>query len=102
MCRQYNDYGSLQRDRDDKNLNSVNFPEFLQNVENGKDRTLKAELFRIATYERKGLNLAMERLRELCGSRNAERLAEAVQLFIDVTDVYGQIYVLRDIDGPIE
>lgn len=98
MCRQYNDYGSLQRDRDDKNLNSVNFPEF---VGEG-DRVLKDELFAIAEYERKGLGMAMERLRELTlKSREGTRLMDAIGLFVDVTDVYGQIYVLRDIDGPV-
>jgi hypothetical protein len=97
MCRQYNDYGSLQRDRDDKNLNSVNFPEFT-----GTDREMKDELFRIADYERRGLEMAMGRLGELTARRReAARLMDAIGLFVDVTDVYGQIYVLRDIDGPV-
>jgi hypothetical protein len=101
MCRQYNDYGSLQRDRDDKNLNSVNFPEFLRSAATGTDRELKDELFRIAAYERRGLTMAMDRFKELCTARSAERVIDAISLFVDVTDVYGQIYVLRDIDGPI-
>ncbi|KAE9970957.1 hypothetical protein BLS_004670 [Venturia inaequalis] len=99
MCRQYNDYGSLQRDRDDKNLNSVNFPEFV----GGHDRVLKDELFAIAEYEREGLGMAMGRLRDLVGRRKKEGrgVMRGVELFVDVTDVYGQIYVLRDIDGPV-
>jgi hypothetical protein len=28
MCRMYNDYGSVARDKAERNLNSVNFPEF--------------------------------------------------------------------------
>ncbi|QDS74818.1 hypothetical protein FKW77_002408 [Venturia effusa] len=99
MCRQYNDYGSLQRDRDDGNLNSVNFPEFVGE----DDRVLKDELFAIAEYERMGLDMAMDRLRELTGSRREGRaVMKGVELFVDVTDVYGQMYVLRDIDGPVE
>lgn len=102
MCRQYNDYGSLQRDRDDRNLNSVNFPEFVSGGGDDSDRSLKDELFAIAEYERMGLGMAMGRLKELTGvRREGERLMKAVELFVDVTDVYGQIYVLRDIDGPV-
>lgn len=106
MCRQYNDYGSLQRDRDDKNLNSVNFPEFAMAVagdlEVGSDRVLKDELFAIAEYEREGLGMAMGRLRGLMERRREGKgVMRGVELFVDVTDVYGQIYVLRDIDGPV-
>lgn len=32
MCRQYNDYGSIVQDRAEKNLNSVNFPDFCEHV----------------------------------------------------------------------
>lgn len=28
MCRMYNDYGSVQRDKEERNLNSVDFEEF--------------------------------------------------------------------------
>ncbi|TID14750.1 CAAX prenyl protease 1 [Venturia nashicola] len=98
MCRQYNDYGSLQRDRDDKNLNSVNFPEFVGE----NDRFLKDELLAIAEYEREGLGMAMRRLRALMvRRREGNDVMRGVELFVNVTDVYGQIYVLRDIDGPV-
>jgi len=74
----------------------------LQGAEDGKDWTLNDELFRMAAYERKGLKMAMGRLKELCDDRKATSLLDAIQMFVDVTDVYGQIYVLRDINGVVE
>jgi len=56
----------------------------------------------MAAYERKGLKMAMGRLKELCDDRKATSLLDAIQMFVDVTDVYGQIYVLRDINGVVE
>ena len=34
MCRMYNDYGSIARDRAEQNDNSVNFPEFHGEAQN--------------------------------------------------------------------
>ena len=104
MCRQYNDYGSIVRDRLESNLNSVNFPEFgalgeddgvveddsaVSTVEEG----LKADLFAVAEYERKCLQLAKGELNKLVSKRTQDMLS----LFVDVTDLYWQIYVARDI-----
>lgn len=41
MCRQYNDYGSLARDQEERNLNSLNFPEFCGlGVKEGKEELI--------------------------------------------------------------
>ncbi|KUI74130.1 Copalyl diphosphate synthase [Cytospora mali] len=101
LCRMYNDIGSVARDADERALNSVNFPEFFFRV----DRTAtaapstvhdsaKAELMWIAEYERRGLEMAMKLLEEELGRGE---LMGALHLFIDVTDLYGQIYVLEDV-----
>lgn len=111
MCRMYNDYGSVARDRAESNLNSVNFPEF-KNVgstspaEDPMDAKKKA-LFGLAEYERSCLDEALRRLgEEGRGSRDSHSFqAETVKerqiaiwhMFYDVTDLYGQIYVVRDI-----
>lgn len=47
---------------------------------------------RIAGYERECLVLAMRRLREVLPSRTMQCL----EVFVDVTDLFGQIYVARD------
>ncbi|KAK3945231.1 terpene cyclase [Diplogelasinospora grovesii] len=66
MCRMYNDYGSLARDRAERNLNSINFPEFSRggasNVDGADDEAKKAALFAVAEYERSCLDLALDRL----------------------------------------
>jgi len=93
MCRMYNDYGSLVRDRLEKNLNSVNFPEFGSAEEAGTDTALKDRLFRLADYERRCLDMALAELRK-AGRGDTVGI---VKMFCNVTDTYGQIYVLKDI-----
>ncbi|KAI1136024.1 Ent-kaurene synthase [Hypoxylon sp. FL0543] len=102
LCRMYNDYGSISRDRDEGNLNSINFPEFhldLGDMESDADietavRNVKEELMSIAEYERRALNAAVA---ELAAQLGKGQLLNAVRLFVNVTDLYGQIYVVKDI-----
>jgi hypothetical protein len=140
MCRQYNDYGSITRDHAERNLNSVNFPEFhgdglgragvngdkrngaqvsvaqmdgsqsggvqtnraASNVEanccdNGVaavlERRAKKDLLWLAEYERECMRMAMRRLERRVG----DSAMTALRLFVNVTDLYGQIYMSRDI-----
>ena len=100
MCRQYNDYGSIRRDRAERNLNSINFPEFEAEVRGEMtadssevESRLKEDLFWVAEYERELLGTIIGRLTEQLGQAKMEIL----QVFIQVTDLYGQIYVARDI-----
>lgn len=106
LCRMYNDYGSIARDHDEGNLNSVNFKEFhlassteAQDIgkaglgNEGEEKKVKEELMWVAEYERRGLERAMGELEVLVGDKEMEK----VRLFVDVTDLYGQIYVVRDI-----
>ena len=115
MCRMYNDYGSVARDEEEGNLNSMNFPEFhagggdgdqdaiplgvdsathgVEAGRKGKAESIKKELFWLAQYEREGLRRAMGKLK---GEVSAQ-IWDAVTLFVDVTDLYGQIYVQRDV-----
>ncbi|OJJ82720.1 uncharacterized protein ASPGLDRAFT_59136 [Aspergillus glaucus CBS 516.65] len=101
MCRMYNDYGSIARDRDEENLNSVNFPEF---ASAGSDKSSKSDearrkaLFTVAEYERANMEFGLSKLRELAGEdKRKTRVIEKIQMFCNVTDLYGQIYVARDI-----
>ena len=100
MCRQYNDFGSVSRDRQEQNLNSINFPEFkIYTREEGHidletlEARRKRDLFEIAEYERLCLNAALAEL-EMCLDLN---LLREIKLFVHVTDLYGQIYVAKDI-----
>ncbi|CAG8960250.1 hypothetical protein HYFRA_00012770 [Hymenoscyphus fraxineus] len=102
MCRMSNDYGSLARDEAEKNLNSINFPEFnmaedLVHAEKGEKLSdlerRKMELLELIGYERSCLMAAKEKLFPLLSAC----IRDVMNVFIDVTDLYGQIYVARDI-----
>jgi hypothetical protein len=99
MCRQYNDLGSVARDQEEANLNSVNFLEF------STEETIRAtttdqlvsrkkrDLLEVAEYERRCLNRILGELKEDLDSSTMRKL----NLLIGVTDLYGQIYAVRDI-----
>lgn len=120
MCRQYNDYGSVSRDRAEGNLNSLDFPEFddptgghvsgrdwgratVEIGENtgsgfGNDGKKKQELMWLAEYERQCLDLAVGKLAEILPSS----IVDALRLFVGVTDLYGQMYVAQDLTSRIK
>ncbi|KAJ8069145.1 hypothetical protein OCU04_002818 [Sclerotinia nivalis] len=100
MCRMYNDYGSLARDKVERNLNSVNFPEFEHCGASGaagdeiSDLTeRKSALMAMADYERECLLVIKARLRPLVD----EKVRNVLVILFNVTDLYGQIYAARDI-----
>ncbi|KAL1863004.1 hypothetical protein Daus18300_008160 [Diaporthe australafricana] len=108
MCRMYNDYASVARDRLEGNLNSVDFAEFHgdgQEVDGDVGiEDNKAQLMWIAEYERKGMDVAMARLEEEMSDNGkvGRDLLDAVKLFVSVTDLYGQVYVIRDITNHVK
>ncbi|KAF2437708.1 Ent-kaurene synthase [Karstenula rhodostoma CBS 690.94] len=98
MCRQYNDYGSAARDAEEGKLNSLNFLGFC-NAEYGleNDCPAKDSLMALAEFERAGMELAMDRLSSVVPRRCIEQL----QVFIDVTDMFGQVYIQKDIASRV-
>ncbi|KAI1470985.1 terpene synthase family protein [Daldinia caldariorum] len=119
MCRMHNDYGSISRDITERNLNAINFPEFeslgsedsldrigtSQREANGTLKVKKKVLFELAEYERCCLNEAFRQLQEefecprrgVTARRIGRRHVSIRRMFCDVTDLYGQIYYIRDI-----
>ncbi|POS72958.1 ent-kaurene synthase [Diaporthe helianthi] len=105
MCRMYNDYGSIVRDAAEGNVNSINFPEYHE--PRGGSVTIdeqKRALFDLAQYERACLDDALRRLWDVPRSTGdmavdgiKDRQMAIWKMFCDVTDLYGQIYVVRDI-----
>jgi hypothetical protein len=66
-------------------------------IENGvnlEDTLVKEKLMSLAHFERQCMELAFARLKN---TGLEGRMLEALLLFIDVTDMFGQIYVVRDI-----
>ncbi|KAJ6438808.1 Copalyl diphosphate synthase-like protein [Purpureocillium lavendulum] len=93
MCRMYNDLGSVARDEDEGNLNSINFVEFNCHVDVEEK---KGALLSMASFERACLQEALERLRiqgkNRCGGarRLAERWACILTMFCEQVDLFGQ------------
>ncbi|CVL02153.1 gibberellin cluster-kaurensynthase [Fusarium mangiferae] len=110
MCRMYNDFGSIARDNTERNVNSVHFPEFA--VCKGTPQSLderKERLSQIATHEQGCLDSALEALErqsrddagDRAGSKELRKL-KIVKLFCDVTDLYDQLYVIKDLSSSMK
>ncbi|KAI9148470.1 Copalyl diphosphate synthase [Paramyrothecium foliicola] len=100
LCRMYNDYGSIARDTAEANLNSINFPEFWGDskpVYDGLDVSIQKEnLFELAKLERGWLESVKSRLDDELQELGRTRDTEIWTMFYDVTDLYGQIYIVKD------
>ena len=112
MCRQYNDYGSAERDHEESNLNSLDFALFKPDLprSNGLADNIpgaseigsgasgaKEDLMAIAEFERSCMLLAMDRLSEVTDSS----IVDKIRLFVNVTDMFGQVYVRKDIASRV-
>lgn len=98
MCRQQNDYGSLARDRAEGNLQSADFPDLYLggfDADDQKDAHAKKMLLDVAAYEHACLENAMTEL----GKYLDKGVMDAIRVFIEVTDLYGQIYIVRDLNA---
>ncbi|KAL8949003.1 MAG: hypothetical protein Q9222_004859 [Ikaeria aurantiellina] len=100
MTRLYNDYGSIARDKDEGNLNSVNFPEF-HHPQGGEKKEAKMQLLKLARFERDSLGRVLAALKdsllERDGGRRGKEVADAMALFTAVAEFYADIYVARDL-----
>lgn len=94
ICRQHNDFGSVARDAKEGNLNSVNFPELgsASGVGSPAMAQAKKNVLILANFERKQLDLTLSELRD----QLHESTLKEVMLFFHVTDLYGEIYLSRD------
>lgn len=108
-CRQYNDYGSVARDRDERNLNSLDFPDFLVEPDDGVklphpqprgENAKKTDLLAIADYERESVDSVMGKLcGELRRGRKGDGRIQALKAYVDTVELYRQIYAVRDISN---
>ncbi|GAP88722.2 putative ent-kaurene synthase [Rosellinia necatrix] len=110
LCRQYNDYGSAARDGAEGTLNSLHFPEFAGGAGRGPDGGRGAGGRGDAVERAKGLLMrvaGVERaLMQTCWGALSASLGKGVRTklraFIDVADLFGQIYVARDIASKVQ
>ncbi|KAJ4245529.1 hypothetical protein NW762_014038 [Fusarium torreyae] len=108
-CRMYNDYGSLDRDTAERNVNSIHFPEFSRGDERSRAglEKRKEALTQLAEYEHGCLTRTLELLEhEMIGkqvgldSRGAgNRVMAFINFYCDVTALYNQLYVLKDLSS---
>jgi hypothetical protein len=104
MSRPYNDYVSIPRDSLEKNLNSVNLPEFhsaVHKIEAGDKRTAKDDIRDLADYERRCAMLAAQTLLDALESTMTDSGAKLKRnrlvLFLEVTQLYADIYLANDL-----
>ncbi|KAG5979881.1 hypothetical protein E4U55_004661 [Claviceps digitariae] len=107
MCRMYNDFGSISRDSNERNVNSMHFPEFSGCWAQEDKKRILAQL---GEYEHNCLNQALHKLDE--ETRGALRMSSRIaidyrklsilRLFCDVTDLYDQLYVLKDLSSALK
>jgi len=127
MCWQYNDYGSAARDTEETNLDSLDFPEFQEGpgrTSNGtghvqtpeqladeekrevectslkhSNQAMKDELIGLADFERAQMELAFKELDK--AMRSSPTKVQALRVFTNVTDLFGQIYIQKDIASRV-
>ena len=102
LARMENDYGSVIRDFKERNLNSVNFPEFSPSKDGEEAyedlKARKAKLKRLAGFERECYEMDLRRLEGLVGPTKMK----AVKTFCNFVDLAGQIYAVDDFTPKIE
>lgn len=117
MSRMYNDYGSFARDQIEANINSVNFPEFHNTVDDEWHTPSdghhgpqgwaqpKKDLLVLAQYERAMAETVGDKLLfdlRSSGLRKNSSKAASIELFMDVTALYADMYVARDLSNYID
>lgn len=111
-CRMYNDFGSVARDTEERNVNSVHFPEFAQcaTALNGPLAGKRDTLVQLAEYEHACLAQTLKLLEHemlqtqngLEGHRVGGMKMRIVQFYCDVTTFYNQLYVLKDLSSSMK
>ena len=110
FSRMYNDYGSVLRDRDERNLNSINFPEFFLHYHGGinTDSTAidesKETLLAAAQYERKCATDSAEVLfQELEAEGAAGRtIALYLKIYLGGSEQFSDMYLTRDVTNRVK
>lgn len=111
-CRIHNDYGSIARDREERNINGVHYPEFRQTSATGKtslDAKKQALLF-LGSHEHECLSRELHKLEDLLRDSSMRehetgkescRVIAHYRYFCDVASLYNQIYVQKDLSSRI-
>ena len=102
FTRMYNDYGSMIRDAEEHNLNSINFPEFFAN---GLDSdSAKQAFLSAARYERQcAMDAAADLYKDLESEGSVGKgVADRLRVLIGTGEQFSDLYVMRDISNTIK
>lgn len=97
--RMENDRASFRRDRKEKNLNCLDFPEFAHQGSTGPEPSSQDQLTAILAYERRCCELAFAALQEASGGGGKGTELEALRFFYFFGDLYDDVYMVRDISN---
>ncbi|KAL8725341.1 MAG: hypothetical protein Q9166_007401 [cf. Caloplaca sp. 2 TL-2023] len=105
MSRMYNDLGSAARDRAEGNVNCADFAALSDGQVPRDERKAKECLEGLASYEREAAQWVGTRLMdalERCWGKESRRKADAVKLFLNVAELYADVYVVKDLSNRLE
>lgn len=112
FSRMYNDYGSVLRDRDEQNLNSINFPEFFFSHRRGTNSTnsstaldeSKETLLAAAQYERKCATDSAEVLFQELETEGAagRTIALYLKIYLGTCEHFADMYLTRDVTNRVK
>ncbi|KAI4213347.1 MAG: hypothetical protein LQ351_004088 [Letrouitia transgressa] len=90
--RMTNDIGSVERDRQESNLNSLDFLEFCMGARSLEAKT--QQLQRLAKFEKEAYGRSLERLQAL---GTDEKKIMGIRAFSNMAELYAEIYAMEDI-----
>ena len=116
QLRMYNDYGSVARDAEENNLNSVDFPEFFGDGDEARDflggqidanfglMQTKQTLLAAAEYERRHTNIELDELYKELEAEGAagKKIADWLGVYYAGGDQFSDMYLVRDVTNGIK
>ena len=111
FCRVYNDYGSVARDAEEGNINSLNFPEFfplgLDGEGLGREGGVEAAkklLLEAGVYERESAMAEAEQLYQHLEEEGEEGqiIARRIQVYVGGCEQFSDMYLTRDVTNRVK
>lgn len=115
FCRIYNDYGSIARDTNEGNLNSINFPEFWsdpfpnwsegEDIQNTVKSLLKRRLLEVGQHERNMACILGEKLYSSLEEEKSEEgkiIASFMRVYFRSAEMFSDMYLTRDVTNTVK
>lgn len=113
FCRIYNDYGSVSRDREEFNINSINFPEFFSANDQlerddetwqHEEKKAKEALLEAGVFERKCAIETSKILYKALGAdgEEGERISDSIRVYMGGCEQFSDMYLTRDVTNRVK